>query len=347
MKTHVLTADEVRLVIRRHGADSFMDALIQRLAAACREYDPGRTQVPARAGFAYSLPAQGLLEWMPLLQHGNCVLLKTVGYHPDNPQLRSLPSVVSVMCRFDLASGHLLSLTDGTLLTAMRTGAASAVASQVLAWPDARALGLLGCGTQAVTQMHALSRVLPLEEVLVFDRCPTAAATFARRVAAVNSRGTRVVQVGVEELLSRADVLCTATSVAPGAGPVFTDSGCRPWLHINAVGSDFPGKIELPPSLLRRSLVCPDFLPQALREGECQQLSRDEVGPALVELVRFADRFKQHREHLTVFDSTGWALEDLVALELLLDLAQAMGIGSWLAIECLAADAKDPYDFLS
>ncbi len=72
-----------------------------------------------------------------------------------------------------------------------------------------------------------------------------------------------------EHLGAEADIICTATSADSGQGPIFEDLALQPWVHINAVGSDFRGKVELPLSLLKRSFVCPDLRIQAMQEGEC------------------------------------------------------------------------------
>ncbi len=147
------------------------------------------------------------------------------------------------------------------------------------------------------------------------------------------------------EMLPQVDVLCTQTSVEPGDGPVFEDGAHKPHLHVNAIGSDFPGKIEVPLALLERSTVCPDFPEQAIREGECQQLTRQQIGPSLAALVKDPDRYRFTHEGPTVFDSTGFALEDAVAADLLLDFAREMGVGSSLEIESVSEDPWDPYAF--
>jgi len=143
-----------------------------------------------------------------------------------------------------------------------------------------------------------------------------------------------------------ADIICTATSIDIGGGPVFTDTDVTPWLHINAVGSDFPGKFEIPVTLLRRSLVCTDFRAQAIKEGECQQLTEREIGPSLVEMVRNPDHYTSARQSISVFDSTGWALEDHVAMQLLMDYAREFGLGNTLELECIGSDARNPYEFM-
>ncbi|HQV33326.1 MAG TPA: ornithine cyclodeaminase family protein, partial [Calditrichia bacterium] len=120
----------------------------------------------------------------------------------------------------------------------------------------------------------------------------------------------------------------------------------KPWLHINAAGADFPGKVEVPLTVLHRAFVCPDFPGQALKEGECQRLAPEEIGAPLEEVIKSPGDFREFREKTTVFDSTGWALEDMVTLDLLIECANDLGIGTPLNIESLSEDPKNPYGFL-
>jgi ornithine cyclodeaminase/alanine dehydrogenase-like protein (mu-crystallin family) len=322
-----------------------MDDSIDRLAAACTEFDHEGFTVPSRGGFSYAKPVTGLIEWMPVLQHGKSVTVKMVTYHPTNPQKQRLPTILSSVLVFDTETGHLTGIVDGTFLTALRTGAASAVASRVLAQPTSSTLGLIGCGAQAVTQLHALARVFPIRKVLLHDVDPAAVRSFTRRVRYLYLDNISFAEASVEDIVSESDIVCTCTSVEVGSGAVFPDLNSKPHLHVNAVGSDFPGKTELPRSLLKRSLVCPDFREQAVAEGECQQLLDSEIGPDLVELTSAAEDYAPYRDCPTVFDSTGWALEDHVVADMLLRHAAKLGVGSNVVLESVSADPKDPYGF--
>jgi ornithine cyclodeaminase/alanine dehydrogenase-like protein (mu-crystallin family) len=346
LSTLVLAAEDIRRIALQVGLDALMDEAIARLTAAFQSFDPSATTIPSRQGFVYTRPEIGLLEWMPCMSDGTHATIKLVGYHPHNPRTYNLPTIVSTVSAYDIRTGHLTCLMDGTFLTALRTGAASAIATRLMASPKADVVGLIGGGAQAVTQLHALSRVLPLRRALVHDRDPRVAGSFAARAAAV-AGSIRIERAPLDEVVQQADVICTATSVGVGEGPLFDGIEPRPWAHFNAVGSDFQGKFELPASLLRRSFVCPDFRQQALLEGECQQLTPAEVGPNLFEVVQRREQFGSLTERLTVFDSTGWALEDHVTMELLMAHASALGVGRRIAIETASADALNPYDFLA
>ena len=343
MKTHLYARDHVASIVRHVGLDTLMDETIEGIARACADVAAGHFEVPARAGFVYEQPATGLLEWMPAMRLGERIVIKLVGYHPDNPDRQRLPTILSSILVFDPTSGHLSGVMDGTFLTALRTGAASALATRVLKARDASRVGLVGAGAQAVTQLHALTRVMDVERVHVFDIDPATAASFADRVDMLGLDDSALI-AGDVEAAARCDVVCTATSVAVGAGPVVPDAALGDCVHVNAVGADFPGKTELPRTFLSRALVCPDFPEQALAEGECQSLTREDMGPDLVALVAAPDA--AWRDRPTVFDSTGWALEDYVVAELIARHGQALGIGDAIELESLAGDPKDPYGFL-
>jgi ornithine cyclodeaminase/alanine dehydrogenase-like protein (mu-crystallin family) len=345
MHTLILDAASLQQLVVQVGVDRLMDDLIDRLHQGFREYDPNVTEIPQRTGFHYEDPT-GLIEWMPLYRRADRVFMKVVGYHPTSPLWNGMPTIVSTMSTYDTSSGHLTAIVDGTFLTAMRTGASSAVATELLARSDSEILGLVGCGAQAVTQLHAISRRFQIREVLVHDVDQRAAGDFASRAAVFASDAMSITPTSLEEIASRADIICTATSVEVGGGPVISLARSQPWLHVNAVGSDFPGKTELPREFLERSLVCPDFPQQARIEGECQQLSPRHIGPTIVDVARSPDLHVSAKDRQSVFDSTGWALEDWVAMELVMEHATQLGIGRFVTLECLSADPRNPYAFL-
>ncbi len=342
METTVLTRDDIAKLVGQVGLNQLMDNVIGTLKQTFETFDDAATIVRQRDGFAYHKPFPGVLEWMPVMQIGEVAIVKMVGYNPKNPTRYNVPTIISTISLYDICTGHLMALIDGTFATALRTGAASAIASQILARRASEVVGLVGCGAQAVTQLHALSRIFNIKQVLIYDIEPSHARSFLDRSSFMDLD----VQIVPREILEReADIICTATSVPIGAAPVISDEHLKSWVHINAVGSDLPKKIELPLGLLKRSLVSPDYLPQALIEGECQQLSPEEIGPSLIELVRNEQNYASFRDAQTVFDSTGFALEDKAVLQVLLSLAEECGVGRTLPIESIAGDPMNPYSF--
>ncbi|MGD1805294.1 ornithine cyclodeaminase family protein [Dapis sp. BLCC M126] len=345
METLILSVNDIRKIVQKVGLDMLMDEMIARLIKTFQTFDPNKTIIPPREGFNYENPHTGLIEWMPSLAQKEGVVIKVVGYHPTNPNTRQLPTIVSTVSAYDTTSGHLIGLMDATFITALRTGAASAVASQLMAIPNSKIIGLIGCGAQAVSQLHALSRIFDFEQVLIYDIDSAASNSFETRVSCLNLKNVEVKETPLEKLVTLADILCTATSVKIGEGPVFQDNSLKPWIHINAVGSDFPGKTELPQSLLQKSFVCPDFRTQALKEGECQQLNPEDIKLELYQLIQKQEQYRDIQDRQTVFDSTGWALEDRVAMNIFLDYAQELDVGTLVQLESISADFRNPYDF--
>lgn len=346
MYTRILTSSDVRQIVSRVGLDVLMDETIRRLNDAFLSFDDSKVVVPAREGFHYESPDMGLLEWMPCMRAGECAHIKVVGYHPHNGVRHDLPTILSTLSMYGLKDGHLRGVMDATFVTALRTGAASAIASRILASPDSTSLGIIGCGAQAVTQLHALSREFRFKDVYIYDTDESAMASFTDRITCLGITGLHVHAASPDEFLDKLDILCTATSVGVGEGPVFQGSELKSHIHINAIGSDFPGKVELPKAILQQSLVCPDFAEQALKEGECQQLQASAIGPDIHTLVKEQSLNQNIQGRSTVFDSTGWAVEDMVCMDMFMDYAADFDIGTDFELEAVSSDHKNPYQFL-
>ena len=343
--TLLLSATDVNSIMNTYGMNRLMDDLTFRIIKEFENFNPKETIIPIRSGFNYTSDTPGLIEWMPVYKRGEEVVIKVVGYHPKNPDKFNLPTILSTISSYDTKTGHLKGLVDGVLLTALRTGAASAVATKYLGHPKSSVLGLVGCGAQSITQLHAISRLFPIKKVLIFDTDIESVRSFKSRSEILNLE-VEIIHSNIASILRDSDIVCTATSIAVGEGPLFEGYETKPHLHINAIGSDFPGKIELPIKLLRESFVCPDFTKQAKIEGECQQLTDDEIGSDLVEVIQNYDEYKHLKHKLTVFDSTGLALEDQVVMDLFLDLANEFKIGIDISLENISSDVKNPYHLL-
>ena len=337
----LLTRRDIDRILDEVGIDRIMADLIDRLGDSFRRVYCGSAQLsPARGGFDRKDPVRGVIEWMPHREAGCGTTIKVVSYSPANTEKFGLPTITACIARFDDCTGHTTAIAEGGIITALRTGAASALASRALAYPESRVVGIVGCGAQAVTQLHGLSLLFPLNTVLAWDTNPVHLASFAKRTAFT---GLKVVHAEPGEIVGAADIIVTATSVEVGAGPVIPDGAIRQHLHINAIGSDVIGKTELPRALLDRALVATDHPEQALREGESQVLDRQQLGPTLSEICADPRAVEEARLRLTVFDSTGVAMEDHVAFDLFVELAGQLGIGSQVTIESAVIDTLNPY----
>jgi len=332
----VLSYRDVAEVVRSVGLERFIDGLIERLEGALRRW--GELIVVPRVSFSYP---SGVVEAMPA-SDGRWYAVKVVNGHPGNPR-RGLLTVAALGVLVEVETGYPAMVADATLLTALRTGAASAVATKYLARGDSRTLGIIGTGAQSEFLCLAISRVVPIERIVYYDIDPAAMAKFERNMRCF---GFELVPAGSgREVAEGADVLVTATA-ARGRQVVVEDSWLRPGTHINAVGGDAPGKTELDPRILRRAKVVVELAEQALVEGEVQNVGREAIYAELWEVVSGLKPGRVSGDEITVFDSVGIAVEDLVALTYLYELAVERGCGRGLRILPSPPNPKDLFSLL-
>jgi ornithine cyclodeaminase/alanine dehydrogenase-like protein (mu-crystallin family) len=309
--------------MRVYGAAEISEAvevgqLLDAVEAAFRDVAAGRDQSPLR----FHVPlANGDLLLMPGVREGGSgSSVKLVTVQPENAA-RGLPTVQAVVIWLDGETGTPAAVLDGTIVTAMRTGAASGVATRLLAREDAAVLAVLGTGGQAAWQVRAVMAARPISEVRAFSRDAAARERFAAEIGAELGEGVRVVAAqSAEEAVSAADVVCCATT---SSRPVFDASWLRPGAHVNGVGAFRLGMVELPPELFARAaLVAVDSSDAALAEAgdlvaaiDAGHLGADafvEIGTIRREWVATRDP-----EAITVFKSVGLAIQDVAAAELI------------------------------
>lgn len=339
MNTLILKKDHINEIINCINYDKVMDNCITGLLEAYLSYNPSKTIMKKRDGFIYSDPHSGVFEWMPIMDN-NISLIKLVSYNPKNPGMKNIPTIISQVNLIDTTTGHVTAIMDGGIITSIRTGAASAIASRFMAKKDSSILGLVGSGCQAITQLHAISREFNLSKIYVYDIDEVSARSFIERAARFN---LSIEIVTLDFLIKESDIICVATSVEVNSGPVITSKNFKQHLHINAVGADLPGKIEISKDLLRSSYVCPDFLEQAVIEGECQQLTNGEIGKDIISLIQSEKDFENLRECVTVYDSTGIPLQDLILAQQFISYAKKLKIGDLVQLENITDNPKDPY----
>jgi ornithine cyclodeaminase/alanine dehydrogenase len=249
--------------------------------------------------------------------------VKWVNSHPDNPKRHGLPSVMGVYVLSDPATALPLAVMDATILTAARTGAAAAVASKHLALPDAKTIGFVGSGVQARWMLDAHRTVYGDRlEVLASDIEPAAAKAFA------DGFGGRVASV---EEASGCDIVCAST---PGRGPAVMRPWVKPGAHLNAMGADAPGKQELDPAILRNAIIVIDEHYQATHSGEVNlplsrgELREDHIFGTLGDIIAKKKQPARTPTSLTVFDSTGLAVQDVALARVLFEEAHARNVGT-------------------
>ncbi len=304
-----LDADTIRRAVP-------VGALLDAVEAAYRDVAAGRDRSPLRSHVALD---HGDLLLMPGVRGGGPgASVKLVTVMAGNAA-RGLPTVQAVVVWFDADTGAPLALLDGGTVTAMRTGAASGVATRLLARTDASTLAVLGAGGQAEWQVRAVVAARPIRRVLVHARTPASREAFAARMR--EALGLDVTPVATaEDAVRVADVVCAATT---STTPVFDAGWVRPGTHLNGIGAYRLDMVELPPELFARaSLVAVDSREAARAEaGDVMAAVRRGLvtEEQLTQIGSVARDFAQRREPeaITVFKSVGLAIQDVAAAELI------------------------------
>jgi ornithine cyclodeaminase len=243
------------------------------------------------------------------LAHG-VVGLKAAGYWTANTEL-GLENHQATILLMNAATGQLLAVIDGNVVTRQRTAAAGAVALRTLSRSDAQAAAVLGAGAQAPAQVEALLQVRPnVRHLRVWSRNRERARGLATRFS---DRLTTVTCADPSSAVRDADIVITTTA---SRQPLFHPADVAPGTHINAMGADTKGKRELPPSLVEHALLIVDDRNQSLAIGESQPPVRWSTQPRTIGEILVAGRSpRQTSEQITIFDSTGIAIQDLASAE--------------------------------
>jgi ornithine cyclodeaminase/alanine dehydrogenase len=332
--TLLLSASEVARCLQ-------VDEAIQAVESAFRAYHRKEAVMPPKS--YVDLPDfGGDVRSMPA-RVGDAVSVKWVCSHPGNPEKHGLPTVIGTLILSDPATGFPLAIMDATVLTAFRTGAAAAVATRALSRPDAASLGIVGCGIQAGYQIAAISHVRPIGRVLLSDSRPAVADALAQRVRAA-SPGLDVRVVPIAEA-SAADVVCTLTPVHE---PIVKRDWVKNGSHWNALGADAAGKQELDPDILGDAVVVVDDWEQATHSGEVNVplsegiLRREHIRGTLGAVLEKAIPGRTSANEITVFDSTGLAIQDAAVARVVHERARRQGLGTPVQLlGAMGADAPD------
>ncbi|HSJ90147.1 MAG TPA: hypothetical protein VK909_23245, partial [Anaerolineales bacterium] len=255
----ILNAEDVRRALP-------MEQAIAAMKDAYASLSSGMAVVPLR--IQLSIPhTQALSLFMPAFVHspsGNALAIKVVSLFPTNPA-RGLAYIQAAVLVFDAETGQAIALLEGSSLTAIRTGAGSGAAIDLLAREDSKVLSVFGAGAQGRTQLEAACTVRKIETAYIFDPNPEKAKAFADETKAKGSIPADVrVALDAKEAVKNADIICTATT---STKPVFDDRDVRPGTHISAVGSYTPEMQEVPAETLQRAKIFLDSRAASLVEA--------------------------------------------------------------------------------
>ena len=319
MNTLWIGDDDVRHLL------SMAEAL-EAVEEAFKQHALGKVQMPAKIYLNFTKYGGDLRAMPAYLEEMDIAGVKIVNAHPSNPS-KGLPTVMAILVLNDPSTGAPLAIMNATYLTDMRTGAAGGVATKYLARKDSRVMGIIGAGRQARTQLLAVTEVADIERVKVSSRTIEDASKFVDEMRAVVDVDMEA--CSVEEACD-CDVLSTTTPVRK---PVVKEEWIREGTHINAIGADAEGKQELEPGILKKAKIFVDDMAQATHSGEVNVplseglLSVEHIEGEIGEVIAGILRGRTKRDEITIFDSTGLAIQDVAVGRLVYKKALKKGLG--------------------
>lgn len=310
-----------------------MPAVIAAMKEAYAALSAGRAELPLRTALPIA-PQNATSLFMPAYVHQpdakDALTIKIVSLFPNNPA-HGLDFIQAAVLVLDAQSGKTLALLEGSTLTAIRTGAASGAATDLLARPESRVVAIFGAGAQGRTQLEAVCNVRTIESVWIVDSDSQRAQKFADEMNGLAPIPADIrIARDPRQALSNADIVCTATT---STSPVYQAADVRPGTHINGVGSYTLEMIENPPEMLVNASVFIDEKTATLAEaGEIvAAIRQDYLAPDMLtelgNLILGNARGRQSTEEITFFKSVGVAVQDALAAQLALENAEKFNLG--------------------
>lgn len=322
MKVRILSHSDVRRALPMREA-------VEAMKRAFAQLSTGQADVPLRTPI--HVPRHnGLTLFMPAyLAADDQMAVKIVSVFNDNPA-RGLPLIHALVVVVDAETGQPVAVMEGGSLTALRTGAASGAATDLLSRPDAAIAAVFGAGVQGRTQLEAVCAVRPIREAWVYDVDPQRAQAYAREMG--EQLGIPVhVAARPAEAVRPADVVCTATT---STTPVFDDADVRPGTHINAVGAYTPQMREIPTETVLRARVVIDHRTASLAEAgdllipiQEGRMTEQHIWAELGEIAAGLQPGRLSPDEITLFKSVGVAVQDVAAAAAVLEAARRQNLG--------------------
>ncbi|MFA5742395.1 MAG: ornithine cyclodeaminase family protein [Candidatus Paceibacterota bacterium] len=300
--------------------------VVKAVENAFGDYGRELVQMPCKQ-YLYFTENNGDLRVMP--SYSSVLKMagtKIVNVHPDNPK-KGLATVMASIILNDPKNGMPVAMMDGSYITAMRTGAAGAVAAKYLAREDAATLGIVGAGVQAIYQIAATSKVRKLKDIAVFDPNKKAADNLIKILA---KEGIKVRAADSIEEACGMDIVTTTTPVRK---PIVKKEWIKPGAHINAIGADAEGKEEIEAEALKGMKIIIDDWAQASHSGEINVplkqgvITKEDIWAGLGDIIAGKKQGRTNAEEITIFDSTGLGLQDLYTAVEVMKLAKKEGVG--------------------
>lgn len=303
---------------------------IRAVEEVFKEKNLGRVQTPLKS-FLFYEKYNGDHRFMPAyIEKLNVSGVKIVNTHPENRAKYGLPTVAGIIVLANPENGVITAIMDATWITAVKTAAASAVATKYLARKEAKVLGLVGAGLQAIAHIETLNQVMKLDRVRVWSRNREVAEKFVERMVKQYPNIEFTVVETVKDAVENSDVVATLT---PSRIPIVMEKWIKPGTHINAVGADAPGKQELEPSILKKAKIVIDDLEHCSHSGEINVpltqglISKKDIYGEIGEIILGRKPGRTSPDEITVFASTGVAIQDIATAEVVYGKALKQGFG--------------------
>jgi alanine dehydrogenase len=323
LKTLILTKSQIKRLID-------MPMVIKAVERAFRLQGENLTQMPPKI-YLHLDKFSGDFRAMPAyLQRIEACGIKWVSVHAKNNR-KGLPTVMATIILSDPRCGYALAIMDGTLITNLRTGACGAIAAKYLARKDSSSVGLVGCGVQAKYQLLALNKLFDIKKVYVWGNERSCAEKFLKE--SKDFKLNIEIREKISDCVKDADIVVTTTPVHK---PIVKADWIKQGTHINAIGADAKGKEELQPALLKKAKIIIDDRRQAIHSGEINvPISRGIIKPkdiyaSLSEVITGKKKGRANSKEITIFDSTGLAIQDIAVADLVYKSALKKGVGEFV-----------------
>lgn len=322
----ILNRDDVRKALP-------MSEAIEATKKAYASLSEGTAVAPLRTHL--SIPnSDAICLFMPAYVHSadsKALAIKVVSLFPNNPS-RGLAYIQAAVLVFDPETGQALALLEGSSLTAIRTGAASGAAIDILAREDSKVVAIFGAGVQGRTQLEAACTARKIETVFIYDLSLENAQAFANEMKGKGPIPSDIrITSNSKEAVENADIICTATT---SSKPVFDDKDVKIGTHISAVGAYTPEMQEIPAKTIQRGKVVVDSYSASLEEaGDLIQpinaglFDKSHIHAELGEIILEQKSGRESDVEITFFKSVGVAVQDAMAAQVALNNARKMNIG--------------------
>ncbi len=306
MKTLLLKREEISRLI-------CMKEIIGTVEEAYKAFNNDQVEQPDYIGIHLPSPRGEIDFKFGYYKASEMISMKaSSGGFINNPTAHGVPSGMGIILLFDARSCALICVMDGSLITGLRTGASGAVSVKALARKNAKKITSIGTGNQARMQMRAINEIMKMEEIHAWN---SNLDTLFKYKADIESefRIPVIMANSKKEAVEQADILITTTR---GKGPLVEADWVKPGTHIVAIGTDQQGKQELDPDIFRNAKVVVDSIAQCIEKGETWHplnkniITKDDIHGEIGDILLGKKLGRENDEEVTIFDSTGMAIQD-------------------------------------